>query len=31
MSIDLIYWAILVFVLLIIGLALTIAEFRDKK
>ncbi len=31
MSIDLIYWAIFVFVMMLIGLGLTVLEFRNMK
>lgn len=31
MSIDLLYWAIFVFVMMLIGLGLTVWEFRNMK
>ncbi len=31
MSIDLLYWAIFVFVMMLIGLGLTVLEFRNMK
>ncbi len=31
MSIDLLYWAIFVFVMMLIGLGLTVMEFRNMK
>lgn len=31
MSIDLLYWAIFVFVMMLIGLGLTVLEFRKMK
>jgi len=31
MSIDLLYWAIFVFVMMLIGLGLTVVEFRNMK
>ena len=31
MSIDLLYWAIFLFVMMLIGLGLTVLEFRNMK
>jgi hypothetical protein len=31
MAVDLVFWGFVVFVLLVIGLVLTVLEFRDLK